>query len=205
MAPLICRSPRISSVCATGTTATAGCSRWPRAHDGGRLGAAEREPAREPEEIEGRHLQCACGILPGVPPEDIETLRAEYELLNRNDWEGAFASAPADFALKTPAESGPYGGAATSREGARRVYGEFFAGFDEVEFEAEEFFDHDGWVLVHIVMRARPPGASATIERRGADLWTMQDGRPVRLDIFTDREEAEKAVEKIRRAHQRVL
>jgi ketosteroid isomerase-like protein len=140
-----------------------------------------------------------------VPPEDIETLRAEYELLNRNDWEGAFASAPADFALKTPAESGPYGGAATSREGARRVYGEFFAGFDEVEFEAEEFFDHNGWVLVHIVMRARPPGTSATIERRGADLWTMQDGRPVRLDIFTDREEAEKAVEKIRRAHQEVL
>jgi hypothetical protein len=114
-------------------------------------------------------------------------------------------SAPADFALKTPAESGPYGGAATSREGARRVYGEFFAGFDEVEFEAEEFFDHNGWVLVHIVMRARPPGTSATIERRGADLWTMQDGRPVRLDIFTDREEAEKAVEKIRRAHQEVL
>jgi ketosteroid isomerase-like protein len=150
-------------------------------------------------------LLCACGILPGVPPEDIETLRAEYELLNRNDWEGAFASAPADFALKTPAESGPYGGAATSREGARRVYGEFFAGFDEVEFEAEEFFDHDGWVLVHIVMRARPSGTSATIERRGADLWTMQDGRPVRLDIFTDREEAEKAVEKTRRAHQKVL
>ena len=79
-----------------------------------------------------------------MPPEDIETLRAEYELLNRNEWEGAFASAPADFALKTPAESGPHGGAATSREGARRVYGEFFAGFDEVEFEAEEFFDHDG-------------------------------------------------------------
>jgi ketosteroid isomerase-like protein len=149
--------------------------------------------------------KCACGILPGVPPEDIATLRAEYELLNRNEWEGAFASAPADFALKTPAESGPYGGAATSREGARRVYGEFFAGFDEVEFEAEEFFDHDGWVLVHIVMRARPSGTSATLERRGADLWTMQDGRPVRLDIFTDREEAEKAVEKIRRAQQKVL
>ena len=33
----------------------------------------------------------------------------------------------------------------------------------------------------------------------------MQDGRPMRLDIFTDREEAEKAVEKIRRAQQKVL
>ena len=161
--------------------------------------------AASQREIEDAASQCACGILPGVPPEDIATLRTEYELLNRNEWEGAFSSAPADFALKTPAESGPYGGAATSREGARRVYGEFFAGFDEVEFEAEEFFDHDGWVLVHIVMRARPSGTSATLERRGADLWTMQDGRPVRLDIFTDREEAEKAVEKIRRANQKVL
>jgi ketosteroid isomerase-like protein len=140
-----------------------------------------------------------------VPPGDIETLRAEYELLNRNDWERAFVSAPADFALKTPAESGPYGGAATNREGARRVYREFFAGFDEVQFEPEEFFDHDGWVLVHIVMRARPSGASATIERRGADLWTLQDGRPVRLDIFTDREEAGRAIEEMRRAHQKVL
>jgi ketosteroid isomerase-like protein len=147
----------------------------------------------------------ACGILQSVPPEDIEKLRAEYELLNRNDWERAFASAPADFALKTPAESGPYGGAATNREGARRVYEEFFAGFDEVEFEAEEFFDHDGWVLVHIVMRASPSGSSSRIERRGADLWTMHDGRPVRLDIFTDREEAEKAVERTRRAHRKTL
>jgi ketosteroid isomerase-like protein len=134
-----------------------------------------------------------------MPPDHIETLRAEYELINRNDWDGAFASAPDDFGLKTPAESGPYGGAATTREGARRVYREFFAGFDEVEFEPEEFFDHGGWVLVHVVMRARPAGTSATIERRGADLWTVQDGRPVRLDIFTDREEAEQEVENRRR------
>ena len=139
-----------------------------------------------------------------MAPGDIEKLRAEYEVLNRNDWDGAFASAPADFSLKTPAESGPHGGAATTREGARRVYREFFAGFDEVQFEPEEFFDHDGWVLVHIVMRARPSGTAATIERRGADLWTMQDGRPVRLDIFTDREEAKKEVDEIRRSGRRV-
>ena len=135
--------------------------------------------------------------------EDIETLRAEYEVLNRNDWAAAFASAPADFALKTPAETGPHGGAATSREGARRVYAEFFAPFEEVGFETEAFFDHDGWVIVHIVLRSRPAGTTAAIERRGADVWTMQDGRPVRLDIFTEREDAEKAVEKMRRDRHR--
>jgi len=131
--------------------------------------------------------------------QDIETLRGEYEVLNRNDWDSAFGSAPDDFGLKTPAESGPHGGTATSREGARRVYREFFAAFDEVTFEPEEFFDHDGWVIAHIVMRSRPAGTSAVIERRGADLWTMQDGRPVRLDIFTERENADKAVEKMQR------
>src|SRR5436190_20093820 len=105
------------------------------------LAASQRDRAR--------HLQCACGILPGVPLEDIETLRAEYELLNRTDWEGAFASAPADFALKTPAESGPHGGAATSRERARRADGGVFAGFDGGECDAEECSDNDGWVRGH--------------------------------------------------------
>ena len=47
--------------------------------------------------------------------------------------------------------------------------------------------------MVFFTQRCRPTGSSATVDIHAAHLWTMRDGRPARLQIFPEREQALKA------------
>ena len=45
-------------------------------------------------------------------------------------------------------------------------------------------------LIVHALARARARAAASTVESRYAHLWTMRDGRGVRVDAYYDRDEA---------------
>jgi ketosteroid isomerase-like protein len=122
---------------------------------------------------------------------DIETLRTEYEAMNRGVF---FHTVQTDFELKTP-DVGPEAG--TTHRGpdeARRAFEDFFEPYEEVAIEPQEFFERGDRIVVFFVLRSRPRGSSAVVEIRPAHLWTMRDGKPVRLEIIPVREEALEAV-----------
>ena len=56
--------------------------------------------------------------------------------------------------------------------------------------EPEELFEGGDQVAVFVRSRARPRGASADIEIRVGNLFTLRDGLIVRLQTFPKREEA---------------
>jgi ketosteroid isomerase-like protein len=121
--------------------------------------------------------------------EIVEALRAEYAAMSRKDWNAVLTTAHQDFELKTPSE-GLDDGIVRGVENTRRAFEEFFGPYDELTVEPESFFEGDDQIVVFFLQRARPAGSSAFIERRAAHLWTLRDGKVVRLEIFPQRAKA---------------
>jgi ketosteroid isomerase-like protein len=123
----------------------------------------------------------------GVMP--METIRPVYEAVARRDWDGAFRGVHPSFVLKTPDRAL---GSRTYRgpEEAGRAFQDFFEPFEEVTVEPQEIFERGDRIVVFFLQRARPQGSSAVVEVRAGHLWTLCDGRAVRLEIFPEREKA---------------
>jgi ketosteroid isomerase-like protein len=62
--------------------------------------------------------------------------------------------------------------------------------FDELEVTAEEFIDAGDRVLVTAYHRGRGRGSGVEVDTRFYELYTLRDGKVVRVDEFTDRPEA---------------
>jgi ketosteroid isomerase-like protein len=125
---------------------------------------------------------------------DIEALRAGYEAFNRGDWDAATRLAHPEFELQTAdriTNPGTYRGTDT----VRRFFEDLFEPFDEVVVEPEEFHERGDQVVVFLLVRLRPTGSSAVVENRIGHLWTIREGRPVRLAVFPRREEALEAAD----------
>jgi ketosteroid isomerase-like protein len=69
-------------------------------------------------------------------------------------------------------------------EGLRRALANIQEAFDDPRFEAEEFRDAGDDVVVFVRMRARGKESGAEVEARIAHLWTMRDGKGVRVRVL---------------------
>jgi ketosteroid isomerase-like protein len=56
--------------------------------------------------------------------------------------------------------------------------------------EAEDYVVHGEHVVALCVYRGRGKGSGALVETKGAHLWTLRDGKAVRLEVFADRAKA---------------
>jgi ketosteroid isomerase-like protein len=119
----------------------------------------------------------------------LETLPAVYEAMGRQDWKRVFHDVHPEFELRTPDR---FLGTQIHRgpEEVALAFQDFFEPFEEVLVEPQEFFDHGDRIAVFFHQRARPRGSSAVVELRAGHLWTLRDGKAVRLEIFPQREKA---------------
>jgi ketosteroid isomerase-like protein len=75
-------------------------------------------------------------------------------------------------------------------DGIRRWY-EGFEGFmEEVRFETDEFVGSGDRVLVAARLVGRGAGSGIEVEQRAWQVWTLRDGRAIRLDTYADEAEA---------------
>jgi ketosteroid isomerase-like protein len=75
-------------------------------------------------------------------------------------------------------------------DGFERFLRRWGAVWEDYEFEPEEFLEGGGSVLVLGRARARSRGSDVDIEQFVGHLWTMEDGRAIRLRVFHDRDQA---------------
>jgi ketosteroid isomerase-like protein len=75
-----------------------------------------------------------------------------------------------------------------------RAWGEWLGAWDDFKTDAEEFFDLGSEVLVLSEFRGRGKASGMPIEAMlGAALFSLHDGKVVRLGSYTDRAAALKA------------
>ena len=69
------------------------------------------------------------------------------------------------------------------------------AEWDDYGVQPEEFVDRGDRVLATVRVRGRGRGSGVEIDARFYDLYTLRDGKIVRMDQFTERSQALEAVE----------
>lgn len=89
----------------------------------------------------------------------------------------------------------PEAGVYRGRDPVRGYLTQFAQQFDEFRFELEELLDAgDDRALALLNLRGRGKDSGAMFEARAGWIYTIQDGRTVRIDAYLDRREAMEAV-----------
>lgn len=124
--------------------------------------------------------------------EDVERLRRGYDALNEGGVEAVLDWLAPQIEVserQTLLDRETYHGIG----GFVRFFAVNMEAFEQLTFEPEEFIDAGDDVIVMLRQRARGRVSGAEVESRVAHLWTLEDGTPVRLRIFGDKQQAVEA------------
>jgi ketosteroid isomerase-like protein len=128
------------------------------------------------------------------PESPAAPVRALYRAMNERDYEAGFALLDEDFEWLEP-EQGLLGGSHRGADEVRRAVEAQLEVFDEFVIEPEEFHEHGDRVAVPVRQRARGGLSGVEVEIRIGHLWTVSDGKVIRLEVFPARDDARKAAE----------
>jgi ketosteroid isomerase-like protein len=117
--------------------------------------------------------------------ENVEAVQRAYEAFQRGDVEEAFASLDPDIVFKPTHEAPVHG-----RDAVRASLERWRAPWEGHEMILEETIDAGDHVIQPILFRGRGRGSGIEIESRFFQVFTVQDGRAVRWEEFTERSEA---------------
>jgi ketosteroid isomerase-like protein len=119
--------------------------------------------------------------------ENVEIVRRAfaYEVYGVGDRAEAEAIFDPNFVMNPTEEGLSYGLDAMQSKWER-----WTGAWDELEVTAEEFIDAGDRVLVTAYHRGRGRGSGLEVGTRFYELYTLRDGKVVRVDEFTDRPEA---------------
>jgi ketosteroid isomerase-like protein len=118
-----------------------------------------------------------------------DTIVASYEALNQREIDAAM-DALADEAEWHESEVLPDTGVYRGKDAIRAFLTQFLASWDRFHQTVEEAREEGDRVLVLIHLEATGRGSAADVDARYAHLWTVSDGRGIRVDAFYDRDEA---------------
>ena len=121
--------------------------------------------------------------------EDVAVLTRAYEALNSGN------TAAALDALDEQAEwhehsSLPEAGSYRGRAAIGAFLGSFLESWEEFRQETEECVDAGDRVAIMLHSFARGKGSGIAVEMRYAHVWTMRDGKGVRVDTYESADEA---------------
>jgi ketosteroid isomerase-like protein len=125
--------------------------------------------------------------MPGTDAKD--AIVASYESLNDGDIDAAM-EALAEDAEWHESEVLPDTGVYRGREAIRAFLTEFLASWERFHQTVDEVHRAGDRILVLIHLEATGRGSAADVDARYAHLWTVSEGRGVRVDAFYDRDEA---------------
>jgi uncharacterized protein len=134
-----------------------------------------------------RARYCAC-----VSQENVDNVRRGFEAMNRGDIEGTLEMMDPSIEWHPTedfVEAGPFRGHA----GVRQLLGFLLNAFDSYAIEPQEFIEAGDKVIVPVHQSGRGKGSGAKVDVRYIVVFTLRDGKGVRVDSYYDREEALKS------------
>jgi ketosteroid isomerase-like protein len=126
--------------------------------------------------------------------ENVDTVRRGFEVLREQGIEALLDFVDPEFETTTPPELTVEPATYRGHDGLRRYFDSFYEAMEEVRFEPEEFIDAGERVVVstRLVARGRETGIEA--EQRVVMVWTLRDGKVLRVAPYATKEEALAAV-----------
>jgi uncharacterized protein len=127
-----------------------------------------------------------------VQEANVEALRPVYEEWGRGNWTPRFEVYAEDmewgwsgeFPGMAPVSPDPEGMTASDR------LREWLSPWEDWRCEAEDYVASGEFVVALTRYTGRGKESGATVDTQGAHLWTMRDGKVIRLEVFSSRSKA---------------
>jgi ketosteroid isomerase-like protein len=126
--------------------------------------------------------------------ENVATVRAIWDAVNRGDLDEAFSYAPDDFVADWSASEAPEAGLYRGREAVKQRFEDTGEAWSEMEYFESEIVDAGDHVVRVGGVRARGAGSGAEVNASGAQVWAFRDGIPVSVTLFQNKQEALEAI-----------
>jgi ketosteroid isomerase-like protein len=124
-----------------------------------------------------------------MSPANREIARQLYDAINGRDFDRGFELLAPDFEWHVP-DRALFAGIHRGHEEVRRLIDTQLEVFEDVAIEVEQFFESGDQVVAFVRQRGRGGASGVEVEIRIGHLWTMREGKAVRLQVFPDREKA---------------
>jgi ketosteroid isomerase-like protein len=123
-----------------------------------------------------------------VSEANVHVVRAIYERLRAGDLEGGLALIDRDFEGRDRPEI-PDPQVWRGHQGVLDSLRTSFDEFDSVDFVPEEFLDEGDRVVVVFRFQGVGRGSGLRIDERLYHVWTVRDGKALRMEVHTARPE----------------
>jgi ketosteroid isomerase-like protein len=120
---------------------------------------------------------------------NVETVRQAIEAFNRRDVEAMIELAGDDFEYDWSRSMGPNAGVFRGPEGFFEFVQDQSSMFDEVRLEVHEYIARGPHVVAATTVHGRGRDGIA-VSANSASLYTLENGRLVRITLYQNREEA---------------
>jgi hypothetical protein len=125
--------------------------------------------------------------------ENVELIRQVFEVFNSEDIEQIVALTDAELVVEIPSEVSAEPDTYHGAEGIRRYFSSFQDAMEEIRFEPERLWDAGDSVVVALLLTAKGRRTAISVEQRTAGIWTLRDGKVVRVRAFASPAEALRA------------
>lgn len=126
--------------------------------------------------------------------ENVDSIRRGLEAFRRDGVEGLLEYVDPEFVTRTPPELAVEPSTYRGHDGLRDYFDSFYEIMEEVRFEPEEFIDAGDRVVVPVRLVARGRGTGIEAAQRLVMVWTLREGKAVRLHAYATKAEALDAV-----------
>jgi uncharacterized protein len=120
----------------------------------------------------------------------VEAIERVYDEWGRGNWRPRFDIYADDmewgWSEEFPGIAGVYRDPAERNE---RLL-EWLSPWEHWTCEAEDYLVSEPHVVALCIYRGRGKGSGVEVETKGAHLWTLRDGKCIRLEVFADRSKA---------------
>jgi ketosteroid isomerase-like protein len=126
--------------------------------------------------------------------ESVEVVRQIFAAFNSEDIDLILAFTHPDFEVEVPPDLSTEPDTYRGHDGMRRYWESFRDAMEEIRFEPERVWDAGQVVVVAMHVTAKGRRTAISVEQRIAGLWTICNGKAIRVRVYVSLSEALQAV-----------
>jgi ketosteroid isomerase-like protein len=149
-------------------------------------GFSQHAVARPPHLLHGHRATALRDTARAMSEENVEVVRRAFEASKRRDDDEVFPLYDPEVEI----ESGYDGRVYRGLDGVRAFFRDWLEVWDEIDWEAEEWIDAGDHVIALLRVSGRGKLSGVPVERSEAHLWTLRDGKLLRLKVFDSKDGA---------------